>query len=375
MANTENLLIPLLEGDHLVNRDRINTALETIDLNALPKTHKDSSIHWDGWAADKPHSLKDVIRLEEMPSWGYLECTTAGTSGGDPPVCPYGPGDTVTDGSIVWTLRQINGEVSHGNLSGRSYPDQHPISAITGLAEALAGRQLTSEKGQANGYPSLDANGRVPITQLPANIKEMRVVANIAARNAIAGADLYDGLRVRVLDATGDPTVASGWAEYVYDAAAPAWIKLSEKESMDVVIDFANIQNVPAVLENLGDADGKLTYKGNLVYKDVRAVKFIGGDAELIYDWSGKITSVKVNCAAVRTESVEFAVEVATQANYKAQLNVWNSVGTFILPAGEVYKDFPITPAVTINTGDVIRASPVGDDTDLAFTVIIQNNY
>lgn len=374
MANTENLLIPLLEGDHLVNRDRINTALETIDLNALPKTHKDSSIHWDGWAADKPHSLKDVIRLEEMPSWGYLECTTAGTSGGDPPVCPYGPGDTVTDGSIVWTLRQINGEVSHGNLSGRSYPDQHPISAITGLAEALADRQLTSGKGQPEGYPSLDANGKIPITQLPANIKEMRVVANIAARNAIAGADLYDGLRVRVLDATGDPTVASGWAEYVYDAAAPAWIKLSEKESMDVVIDFANIQNVPAVLENLGDDSGKLIYKGSPVYKDIRAVKFIGGDAELIYDWSGKIFLVKVNCTEVRTEDMIFAVEVAKRPDYTAQLDIWGKVGTFLLPAGAVYAEFPITPVVEIDTGDVIRASPVGDDTALMFTVLIQND-
>lgn len=374
MANTENLLIPLLEGDHLVNRDRINTALETIDLNALPKTHKDSSIHWDGWAADKPHSLKDVIRLEEMPSWGYLECTTAGTSGGDPPVCPYGPGDTVTDGSIVWTLRQINGEVSHGNLSGRSYPDQHPISAITGLAEALAERQLTGAKGQANGYPSLDANDRVPITQLPANIKEMRVVANIAARNAIAGADLYDGLRVRVLDATGDPTVASGWAEYVYDAAAPAWIKLSEKESMDVVIDFANIQNVPAVLENLGDDSGKLTYKGNLVYKDVRAVKFIGGDAELIYDWSGRVFMVKINCAEIRTEETIFAVEIAKRPDYVAHSDVWSKIGTFLLPPNATYAEFPIMPVAAIDAGDVIRASPVGDDTGLMFTVLIQND-
>jgi hypothetical protein len=127
LANTENLLIPLLEGDHLVNRDRINTALESIDLNALPKTHKDSSVHWDGWVQGKPHALKDVVRLEEMPSWGYLECTTAGTSGETPPASPYAPGDTVNDGSVVWTLRQINGEVSHGNLAGRALPNQHPI--------------------------------------------------------------------------------------------------------------------------------------------------------------------------------------------------------------------------------------------------------
>jgi hypothetical protein len=374
LANTENLLIPLLTGSTFVRKEELNQAFETVDLNALPKTHKDSSVHWDGWVQGKPHSLKDVIRLEEMPSWGYLECTIAGTSGETSPASPYAPGDTVADGSVVWTLRQINGEVSHGNLAGRTLPNQHPISAITGLDEALAGKQSASEKGQAGGYPDLDANGKVPISQLPSGLKEMKVVANIAARNAITEPELYDGLRVRVLDATGDPTVSSGWAEYSYDAANTTWIKTGEKESIDVVLDFANIENVPQVLEALGDANGKLTYKGNLVYRDVRSVKFIGGEAELIYDWSGEINLVKINCAEVRTENVEFAVEVATQADYMAQLNVWSGVGTFTLPAGEVYKEFPVAPAVAISAGDVIRASPVGDDTDLSFTVIIQNN-
>ncbi|WP_371366318.1 hypothetical protein SRRS_07300 [Sporomusa rhizae] len=373
MANTENLLIPLLEGDHLVNRDGINTAMETIDLNALPKTHKDSSVHWDSWAAGKSHFLKDVIRLEEMPSWGYLECTTAGTSGEIPPVCPYGPGDSISDGSIVWTLQQINGEVRHGSLLGRTYPNQHPISAITGLDGELSARQLTSEKGKANGYPSLDANGRVPISQLPANIKEMRVVANIAARNAITGEDLYDGLRVRVLDATGDPTVKSGWAEYVYDAATTTWIKLSEKESMDLVLDFSNIDNVPQVLKDLSDASGKLAYKGELVYKDVRSVKIIG-DAEIPYDWAGKVATIKVNCNEARIEDTNVLVQTATKSDYMSKLNVWHDVAALTLPANEVYLERTITPQYSIAEGDIIRASVAGDDIGISFTIIIINN-
>lgn len=60
---------------------------------------------------------------------------------------------------------------------------------------------------------------------------------------------------VYTLDATGDATVTSGGALYLYNpsvigapgyVAGEEWIKLSEQESMDAVIDWANIQNKPS---------------------------------------------------------------------------------------------------------------------------------
>ena len=60
---------------------------------------------------------------------------------------------------------------------------------------------------------------------------------------------------VYVMDATDDATVTSGGALYLYNpsiisapgyAVGQEWIKLSEQESMDVVLDWANIQNKPA---------------------------------------------------------------------------------------------------------------------------------
>lgn len=44
------------------------------------------------------------------------------------------------------------------------------ISKISGLQTALDAKQASSAKGQANGYASLDANGLVPVTQLPVGI-------------------------------------------------------------------------------------------------------------------------------------------------------------------------------------------------------------
>lgn len=58
-------------------------------------------------------------------------------------------------------------------------------------------------------------------------------VATIAARNALTGLSVGD--RVMVNDATGDATVSSGWAIYVYRGVS-TWTKMAEQEGLDVVV-------------------------------------------------------------------------------------------------------------------------------------------
>lgn len=58
-------------------------------------------------------------------------------------------------------------------------------------------------------------------------------VANIAARNALGALSVGD--RVMVADATGDATVSTGWAIYVYRGPA-TWTKVAEQEGLDVVV-------------------------------------------------------------------------------------------------------------------------------------------
>ena len=91
---------------------------------------------------------------------------------------------------------------------------------------------------------------------------------------------------VFVGDASGDPTVDAGGAYYFYEKTTTTFTKVSEMESLDVVLDWANIQNGPgstpsqidqavanshthaniAVLDGLGkDADDCLTLDGNPV--------------------------------------------------------------------------------------------------------------
>ena len=71
-----------------------------------------------------------------------------------------------------------------------------------------------------------------------------KVVADITARDALTTAE---GLIAYVVDATGDSTVKSGGASYIYDGSN--WIKISEFESMDMIIDWTDIQGKPNIVD------------------------------------------------------------------------------------------------------------------------------
>lgn len=69
------------------------------------------------------------------------------------------------------------------------------------------------------------------------------VVADITARDALSPTVVTIAL---VLDAEDDSTVTTGAATYVFDPSDSSWTKISEFESLDVVLDWANIQNKPS---------------------------------------------------------------------------------------------------------------------------------
>ena len=115
----------------------------------------------------------------------------------------------------------------------------------------------------------------------------VEIVADIAARNALTAA-AESNLMILVLDATGDPTVSAGAALYAYSHANTTTYKVAEYESMDVVIQWANIQggsvSTPSqidtavsqahshtnktVLDKLSDSSGALHYDGKPLTTD-----------------------------------------------------------------------------------------------------------
>lgn len=102
------------------------------------------------------------------------------------------------------------------------------------------------------------------------------VVEDISARDALTGMKVGDQAWVK--DATGDDTVKTGAAKYIYEGQDAGWVKTSEAESMDMVINWADVQgtddvkaavakahehaNKADVLDKLSAADGKLKFNG-----------------------------------------------------------------------------------------------------------------
>ncbi len=91
---------------------------------------------------------------------------------------------------------------------------------------------------------------------------QLEVVADITARNALTPTR---NMTVLVLNATGDATVASGAATYVYRLSTTSWTKISEAESMDLSITWASITGKPtSAVVDIDDAVTKRHTHANL---------------------------------------------------------------------------------------------------------------
>jgi microcystin-dependent protein len=90
------------------------------DVTANSTAPSADATHWqtfsagtdlDAWfrQASTVYAVGDMRCYESLPYGWYLECTTAGTTGsGDITIpSPLDMGDTVTDGTVVWTIRKI----------------------------------------------------------------------------------------------------------------------------------------------------------------------------------------------------------------------------------------------------------------------------
>lgn len=96
---------------------------------------------------------------------------------------PFNTPPSITPGNLmVWGADERAAADGGAPFSG-SYEDlsdipsafppsihSHAISDVTNLDTELAAKQATSEKGAANGYASLDSDGKVPAAQLPTYI-------------------------------------------------------------------------------------------------------------------------------------------------------------------------------------------------------------
>lgn len=169
------------------------------------------------------------------------------------------------------------------------------VTALPAAASRIANTLYMVKAADANYvelYVTENTGSPVPTRRLltPADVdakitaavtasKDIQIVADITARNALAPTSTMYAL---VLNATGDATVASGAATYLYNPSNTTWVKVSEAESMDVALTWASLSGKPtstvaaidaavtnshthankATLDKFGEANSLPTYNG-----------------------------------------------------------------------------------------------------------------
>jgi len=98
-----------------------------------------------------------------------------------------GTGITITDGAIATTITQYNDAAARSAISVTDAGGEGSLSynsstgVVTYTGPSFTGLEVTSAKGQANGYASLDASGLVPSAQLPSYVDDVVESASFAA--------------------------------------------------------------------------------------------------------------------------------------------------------------------------------------------------
>lgn len=154
---------------------------------------------------------------------------------------------------------------------------------VKGPAQALAEVVFVGNTVDEVRHIINQADINTMISNAVSQFSNIEVLANIAGRNALAP---NRNVLALVLDATGDATVESGAALYVYEKANSSWIKVAEFESMDVTLTWDSIQGKPsstpaqideavnkahshanmAQLNKIGETvEGNLIYNGTII--------------------------------------------------------------------------------------------------------------
>lgn len=214
------------------------------------------------------------------------------------------------------------------------------------LATVANGAEQTSRKGQANGYASLDSNGRVPVSQLPNSVMEYQGVWNASTNTptlADATGNAGDVYRVTV---SGARNLGSGSIDFVvgdyviYDGSV--WQKADTTDAVATVAGRTGNVTLSA-----SDVSGvaSLTGAETLTNKTVTSGKF-----NTLLDTNGN-EALRVN-----------AITATTGANYLSTGPTASGTGLTVTATGtdtNVGLDLATkgSGAVTVNTVPVVTTS------------------
>ncbi len=203
------------------------------------------------------------------------------------------------------------------------------VAAWDGKQDALGFVPVNSGLlGISGGVATLDSNGKVPLSQLPASVLGGGGAVVQTGATVVASFDKlaeiespYSGQKAFVIDASGDDTVDNGWAEYIYDATTSTWVKTGERESLDLILDWSNVMNKPTNLLTTESAELDAFAKTADVYTKTEVDSLLEGksdtahahdDRYLTADQVNALLRNKMDANAIDTSLLHDAKQVGT---------------------------------------------------------------
>lgn len=199
-----------------------------------------------------------------------------------------------------------------GQLDNRYYTE-------TEVNSLLNGKENSANKGQVNGYASLDSSGKVPSSQIPAiAISEIFTVNNITARDALIigpnPGEVQTGDIAIVTDASADPEILTGGATYIYDGTAWKLMKTPDGNVLSV-----NGQTGVVVLTTSNIAEGTNQY-----FSNERAQDAVGNILTNSSNISFTYNDISNTITANYTGSINDNSDVNVTSPTTGQALVWN---------------------------------------------------
>jgi hypothetical protein len=200
-------------------------------------------------------------------------------------------GGTLYYGEIGGTVRPIAGKKYVDKLNGIEAGAQvNAVTSVAGRTGAITlavadvtNAESTGNKGQANGYASLDSNGKVPSTQLPSYVDDVLEYNDLASFPATGTAGI-----IYVAQDTNKTYRWSG-STYVEISASPGSTDAVTEGSTNLYFTNGRARSAISVTDSGGDGSlsydnstGVITYTGPSA-SDVRA-HFSGGTGITITD-------------------------------------------------------------------------------------------
>jgi hypothetical protein len=172
-----------------------------------------------------------------------------------------------------------------GTLTGSTMYIVKPSDA--GLAEVY----FTNQDGSEARHVIKKSEIQAMITSSISDFNNILVTADITTRDALT---LDRNALVLVLDAAADLTVTAGAALYVYQTSDTSYTKVSEFESLDVVLEWDSIQNKPtSTVANIDDAVNRKHSHANSADLDL-----IGKDANGHLTFNGANVDAHITVSA-----------------------------------------------------------------------------